>query len=206
MQQLEVSEMAEPSVWMFVSAAGFSASARSDFLRTLRDVLPDVFGDCVAAAGAANDGVSLLLAYEASIAVIAGTGSIALVRTAEGIRQVGGHDWVACDQGSGFWIGMRSIRQAYRDLDEGSDSVLLQRLYEHFGLSPDDEDRLIAKAYDLALAQSSMKREIAEVCRLGMRCRRTRRSRGAGHRQGRIGRIGRPDGPRAPPLSACRQC
>ncbi|MET0144433.1 MAG: BadF/BadG/BcrA/BcrD ATPase family protein [Ilumatobacteraceae bacterium] len=157
----QVLELPGCSVHLFISAAGFSPPVRHEFLTALRNVMPDLLGDSVAAAGAANDGVSLMLAYESSLAVIAGTGSIVLVRSPEGFRQVGGHDWVACDQGSGFWIGLRSIRRAFNDLDQGVDSVLLQRLYEHFGLPLDDDERLVAKAYDLAVAHASMKREIA---------------------------------------------
>jgi N-acetylglucosamine kinase-like BadF-type ATPase len=116
----------------------------------------------IAAAGAANDAVSLLLGLDADGIIVAGTGSIVIIRSRDGgLYQVGGQEWVACDDGSGFWIGLRSIRQAYRDLEAGVDSVLLQRLRQLYGIRPDDDRRLIARLRDLSIADSNMKKEIA---------------------------------------------
>ena len=49
------------------------------------------------------------------------------------------------DYGGGFWIGLKAIRQAYRDYESGVDSVLLQRLRQVYGIRPDDHHGLIAK-------------------------------------------------------------
>jgi N-acetylglucosamine kinase-like BadF-type ATPase len=77
------------------------------------------------------------------------------------LHQAGGHEWVACDYGSGFWIGLKAIRAAYRDYEAGTDSVLLQRLRQVYGIRPDDNRGLIAKLRDLAVADPNMKKEIA---------------------------------------------
>lgn len=150
------------NIVIFISAAGFAPSVREDFLDTLNDVIPAMMEGAVSAVGVANDAPSLLLGHEADGVIIAGTGSSVLVRSRdEKFYQIGGHEWVVSDYGSGFWIGLRAIRRAYRDHEEDVKSVLLQRLTQVYGLRPEDERRLIAKLRDLAIADENMKPEIA---------------------------------------------
>lgn len=161
-------------VYAFFSAAGFTRWVRDDFVDAMMDVCPDFADGRIVAAGAANDAVSLLLGMRSQGVVIAGTGSNVVVRTPDGdVYQVGGHEWVACDYGSAFWIGLRALRQAYRDFEAGNESVLLQRLYEQYSIRPGDERRLTAKLRDLAIADANTKREIArfaaDVCQAAER-------------------------------------
>ncbi|MCG5431987.1 hypothetical protein LV457_06740 [Mycobacterium sp. MYCO198283] len=154
------------SIW--VSAAGYTPWTRDEFTNALHQLGPTL-GDEVTAIGAANDAVSLLVGSGAQGIVIAGTGSSVLVRDTNGdIHQAGGHEWVACDYGSGFWIGLEAIRKAFRDFEAGNDSVLLQRLRQAYGVRSSDDRGLIAKMRDLAIADPNMKREIArftaDVC------------------------------------------
>jgi Predicted N-acetylglucosamine kinase len=103
-----------------------------------------------------------LLGFEANAIVIAGTGSVVLLHDTQGqIHQAGGQEWVACDQGAGFWIGLRAIREAYRDFEDGRESVLLQRLRQEFGVRSDEPKALKAKLRQLAVADKEMKKEIA---------------------------------------------
>ena len=149
-------------VAIFISAAGFTPAYRDDFLDAIRTARRDYFPGGVESIGIANDAVSLLLGLEADVVVIAGTGSNVLVRDGSGhIFQIGGHEWVVADYGSGFWIGLRAIRQAYKDYEGDEKSVLLQRLGQVYGIRGGDERRLIAKFRDLAIADSNMKPEVA---------------------------------------------
>ena len=149
-------------VRVWVSAAGFTSWTRDDYLVALEDVGTQVLGDRVTALAAANDAVSLLLGMRADVIIIAGTGSSVLLQDRDGaLMQAGGHEWVACDYGSGFWIGLRAIRRAYRDFEAGEDTSLLQRLRQTYGIRPDDDRGLIAKLRDLAIADPHMKKEIA---------------------------------------------
>jgi N-acetylglucosamine kinase-like BadF-type ATPase len=147
--------------FLFISAAGFSMSTRDHFSSTLQEVCPEHMNGRIVVAGVANDAVSLLMGLRAKAVVIAGTGSNIVLEPESGFVQIGGHDWVACDQGSGFWIGLRAIRQAFRDLESGSESTLLQRLYDTYGIRHNDSKKLIEKAYDLSINDPSTKREIA---------------------------------------------
>ncbi|MFI8972050.1 BadF/BadG/BcrA/BcrD ATPase family protein [Nocardia asteroides] len=149
-------------IYIWVSAAGFTSWTRNDYLAALHDVTADIAHDPVVAAGAANDGVSVLLGHRADGVIIAGTGSSTIVRPHGGhIYQVGGHEWVASDCGSGFWIGIRSIRQAYRDSEAGNSSVLLQRFRELYGIRSGSDHDMVARLRQLAIADWAMKREIA---------------------------------------------
>ena len=149
-------------IYIWLSAAGFSPWTRDEYTVALHDLGPTIAGGSVHSIGAANDAVSLLMGTRADGIIIAGTGSSVVVRSADGaIHQAGGHEWVACDYGSGFWIGLQAIRRAYRDHEAGEESVLLQRLRQVYGIRPDDQRGLIAKLRDLGIADPNMKKEIA---------------------------------------------
>jgi len=149
-------------VFIWISAAGYSPWTRDDFNIALQDLGPTIANGAVHSIGVANDAVSLLLGSRCDGIVIAGTGSSVIVKAADGtMNQGGGHEWVACDYGSGFWIGLQAIRTAYRDYEAGRDSVLLQRLRQVYGIRADDHRGLIAKLRDLSIADSNMKKEIA---------------------------------------------
>lgn len=162
--ELHLEEMGvrDRPISVFISAAGYTQWVRDEFVHTIHEVCPMLANGNIAVVGVANDAVSVLLGEGADGIVIAGTGSSVIVRCPDGsLYQVGGHEWVACDYGSAFWIGLRSIRQAYRDLESGVDSVLLQRLRQLYGIRGDDDRQLIARLRDLAIGDANMKREIA---------------------------------------------
>lgn len=147
--------------YIWVSAAGYTPWTRDEFNTAILEVGPTLHHRMVAI-GAANDAVSLLLGSGADGIIIAGTGSSVIVRPADGaMYQAGGHEWVACDYGSGFWIGLEAIRRAFRDYESGAESVLLQRLREAYGIRSNDHRGLISKMRDLAIADPNMKGEIA---------------------------------------------
>lgn len=149
-------------IYVFIGAAGFAPSTRDRFAKALIDVMSEAFGGNVKVVGAANDAVTLLLGLGADGVVIAGTGSTVLVKNHEGdIHQAGGHDWVACDYGSGVWIGLNAIRRAAHDFEEGEQSVLLSRFEELFGIEQGDDEALIARFRSLAVADPRMKADIA---------------------------------------------
>jgi glucosamine kinase len=65
----------------------------------------------------------------AGVLVIGGTGSNILGRTSDGRRlNVGGWGPALGDEGSGYWIGHEALRTAFRALDFGTRSMLLERV------------------------------------------------------------------------------
>ncbi|HYP22208.1 MAG TPA: BadF/BadG/BcrA/BcrD ATPase family protein [Actinomycetota bacterium] len=149
-------------VYVWISAAGFTPWTRTHYLGAMSDIAPGFLDGCIRSVGAANDGVSLLLGSRASGVVIAGTGSTVIVRSSDGkVHQAGGHEWVACDDGAGFWIGIRAIRQAYRDYESGTGSVLLQRFRQEYNVRARDDRAFIETLRELAIGHKDMKKEIA---------------------------------------------
>lgn len=159
-------DLADRPASIFFSAAGFSAPTRLDFHSSLGEALPDALGGSIKSAGAANDAVALILGYQADGVIIAGTGSNVVVRSPGGdVHQSGGDDWVAGDFGSGFWIGLRAIRQASRDLEAGIDSDVLSAFREVYGVNRRHayEQNMAEKFQELAIADVGMKAEIARI-------------------------------------------
>lgn len=149
--------------YVFIASAGFSGSTRQAFLDTLDEVTPDYFEGKVRAAGAINDGTALLIGNDADAAIIAGTGSTVMLRDQDGSIQIsGGHDWVGCDYGSGFWIGLQGIRQAGRDFENRRrSSTLLERFQEEYTNRSTDPEKFIAALGELAIADLEMKGKVA---------------------------------------------
>lgn len=149
-------------LYVWLSAAGFAHWTRNDFMQALHSQMPRVARGRVIAVGAGNDAVSLLLGLRGDGVVVAGTGSSVLVRSgADDLYQVGGHEWVACDSGSGFWIGIRAIRQAFRDFEADFDSVLLQRFRQLYNIRKGEPRGMIDKLRLMSVGDSDMKKEIA---------------------------------------------
>lgn len=68
------------------------------------------------------------------IALIAGTGSAAFVRTGGCVRQVGGRGFLIDDAGSGYWAGRECLNAAYRALDgRGAETVLTAAVEKKIG-------------------------------------------------------------------------
>ena len=75
------------------------------------------------------------------LALVCGTGSIAWGRNAAGeVARAGGWGWHLGDEGSGFWIGERAIRDVLRAFDgRGRDTALSRHLLEHFRMERLDD-------------------------------------------------------------------
>ena len=80
------------------------------------------------------------------IAVLAGTGSIALGRDARGGRaRAGGHGYLLGDEGGGYWIGREALRAALRSRDGTGPATRLETLVpERLG---SDLDGVLADVY-----------------------------------------------------------
>jgi glucosamine kinase len=113
-----------------------------------------------------NDAELLLsaLGTDPGVALVAGTGSIALGQDSHGhIVRAGGWGEILGDEGSGYDIGRQALRAAVRWADRrGPRTILLERILQHWGLQmPNDligrvhhaQDRvLIAELAPLVLA------------------------------------------------------
>jgi glucosamine kinase len=97
-----------------------------------------------------NDAELLLSALDdaVGVALVAGTGSIALGRDARGtIARAGGWGHILGDEGSGYEIGRLALQAATRAADgRAKATILLERILRHWSLErPDD---LIGRVYN----------------------------------------------------------
>ncbi len=86
-----------------------------------------------------NDALVALVAGvhdEPGIVIIAGTGSIAYGRNAEGrAARAGGWGYVLGDEGSGYWMGRLALRAVVRQADRrGRPTTLTGHVLAHFGI------------------------------------------------------------------------
>jgi N-acetylglucosamine kinase-like BadF-type ATPase len=156
-------------IYMWIGAAGYTPWTRDNF-KTAVNTIRDLLGHKdLKAIGAANDTSTILFGSDANGVIVAGTGSSVIIKSSDGrMHQAGGHEWVACDYGSGFWIGLNGIRTAFRDFEDKKNTPLLQRMRYAYGIRNTPKARadaeLIEKVRELAIADDSMKREIAKFC------------------------------------------
>jgi N-acetylglucosamine kinase-like BadF-type ATPase len=75
------------------------------------------------------------------IVIIAGTGSICYGRNERGqAARSGGWGPVLADEGSGWWIGQRTVRAVMRQFDgRGPETTLTPRVLAHFGIAEPQE-------------------------------------------------------------------
>ncbi len=82
------------------------------------------------------------------LALVCGTGSIAWGRNAAGeVARAGGWGWHLGDEGSGFWIGVRAVREALRAVDgRGPATRLQESLIAHFEIARPEQ--ILRAVYD----------------------------------------------------------
>ena len=117
--------------------------------------------------------------------LIAGTGSIAYGRDAEGrAARAGGWGYVLGDEGSGYWLGRQALRAVVRSSDgRGPATALTPRILAHYHV--ERADQLVREIYvggTLPSAIAALAREVASRGRGGRRSRRATH-----HRQRRVG-------------------
>jgi N-acetylglucosamine kinase-like BadF-type ATPase len=104
----------------------FSAAVRARLPHARIHVTHDA---AIAAAGA--------LAGAEGVAVVAGSGSIALARSADGREgRAGGYGYLLGDEGSAFWLGRGALASVMRALDgRGPATRLIERLCQQAGVT-----------------------------------------------------------------------
>jgi N-acetylglucosamine kinase-like BadF-type ATPase len=90
------------------------------------------------------------------VVVVAGTGSIAYGRNADGLAaRAGGWGHVIGDEGSGYWIGRRALAAVVRDVDgRGPRTWLTHAVLDHFGVR--DAAGLIHIVYNREVPRASV--------------------------------------------------
>ena len=142
-----------------VALAGTDTDGVARHLHAARSEDWIVVNDVVAAWAAATDA-------QPGIGVISGTGSNVLGVGADGRAwRAGGWGHLLGDEGSGYWLGIESIKAALRDReDSGSETALSDAVVEFFGVA--SVEALAAQVYSKPLSKSEIAAFAAETGKL----------------------------------------
>jgi N-acetylglucosamine kinase-like BadF-type ATPase len=130
-------------------ALGIAGADRPTDHAVLREILRRIgFKERVVVANDARIAFVAGSKLRVGLALVCGTGSIAWGQSVSGaIARAGGWGWHLGDEGSGFWIGERAIREVLRASDgRGPATSLEGPLLRHFGIARPEE--LIGALYD----------------------------------------------------------
>ena len=130
-------------------ALGIAGAGRPDDAAVLREILRRIgFRERVVVTNDAHIAFVAGSAQRVGLAVVCGTGSIAWGQNAAGeVARAGGWGWHLGDEGSGFWIGERAIREILRARDgRGPATALEEPLLAHFSVPSADD--IVRAIYD----------------------------------------------------------
>jgi glucosamine kinase len=142
-----------------VALAGTDTAGVAQRLHAARSEDWIVVNDVVAAWAAATDA-------QPGIGVISGTGSNVLGVGADGRAwRAGGWGHLLGDEGSGYWLGIESIKAALRDReDSGPETALSDAVVEFFGVA--SVEALATRVYSKRLSKSEIAAFAAETGKL----------------------------------------
>lgn len=118
-----------------IGAAGISSPGVSSLLRQF---ISEVVSGPVAVVGDHDVAFEAALGDAPGVIVVAGTGSVAFGRNAQGHEaRAGGYGFAISDEGSGQWIGRTAVSQVLRALDRGAATPLHGLVLEAWKIAPD---------------------------------------------------------------------
>ena len=122
------------------TCAGVTGSARPEIASIMRELIASIVAGDIEVVGDVEIAFEDAFGDGSGVLVIAGTGSIAYGRNSKGdIARAGGWGHAISDEGSGYWIGVESVRAALRARDRGSDSELLRELMDKLATAKVDD-------------------------------------------------------------------
>jgi glucosamine kinase len=119
---------------------GVAGAARSEICERVRALLAEVISGEIHVVG--DMVITLQAAFDSGpgVIVIAGTGSIAFGRDAQGkTARAGGWGFAISDEGSGHWIGQRAVASAMRAGEEGDRGALLESILKSLTIASAEE-------------------------------------------------------------------
>lgn len=103
------------------TCVGGSGAGRPEFAKLVRDILGELLATPVVVVGDMEIALEAAFDTGPGVIVIAGTGSIAYGRNAEGkTARAGGWGFAIGDEGSAHWIGRSAVNAVLRSADENS--------------------------------------------------------------------------------------
>ncbi len=121
------------------TCVGIAGGARPEIANVVRRLLLELVGGEIEIVGDQVIAMESAFADGPGVMVIAGTGSIAYGRNAEGkLARAGGWGFGISDEGSGHWIGRAAVKASLRAYDQAgheSTSPLLEAIMKFWGVT-----------------------------------------------------------------------
>jgi glucosamine kinase len=104
------------------ACVGVAGAGRQEIVVAVRKVITEIVTGEIEVVGDMEIAMEAAFGAGPGVIVIAGTGSIAYGRDAQGkTARAGGWGFVSSDEGSGYWIGRTAVSALLRAADEGAD-------------------------------------------------------------------------------------
>jgi N-acetylglucosamine kinase-like BadF-type ATPase len=122
------------------TCAGITGSGRLEIANVMRDLLSSIVSGEIEIIGDVEIAFEDAFGSGPGVIVIAGTGSIAYGRNADGkTARAGGWGHAISDEGSGYWIGVEAVKAALYEHDRPGNSDLLKSLIDAMGAEGFDD-------------------------------------------------------------------
>jgi len=122
------------------ACVGMAGAARPEINGIVERIVAELLPGKIEVVGDMEIALEAAFGAGPGIVVIAGTGSIAYGRNAEGeTARAGGWGFAVSDEGSGHWIGRRAVSVALRAMDDEGGSGLYDAIRKEWGTSTLEE-------------------------------------------------------------------
>ena len=125
--------------------AGLAGAARPEVRETAHRLIAEIVPGEVEIVADMEIALEAAFGHGPGVMVIAGTGSIAYGRNAQGkTARAGGWGFAISDEGSGHWIGKTAVATAVREGEETQDTCLLKAIAKSWGVN--SHQQVVVKA------------------------------------------------------------
>ena len=118
------------------ACVGLAGAARPEVRNTVNRIIAEIISGDIEITGDMEIALEAAFGDDPGVIVIAGTGSIAYGRNAQGqIARAGGWGFAISDEGSGYWIGRTAVATAVREGEQTQDTCLLKAIAKSWGIT-----------------------------------------------------------------------
>ncbi len=160
-------EMSKVKGKALIGVLGVAGTERKKCKEIIREIAYEIdFADRIIVTSDATIALFSATGMKPGIIIISGTGSIALGINNRGIiARAGGWGYLLDDEGSGYWIGLKALREVMRMYNgRGSKTILKHAIMEHLNIN--DLQDLVTMIYTGRLSIS----EIASISKIVTKC------------------------------------
>ena len=125
--------------------AGLAGAARPEVRQTAHRLIAEIIPGEVEIVADMEIALEAAFGHGPGVMVIAGTGSIAYGRNAQGkTARAGGWGFAISDEGSGYWIGKTAVATAVREGEQTQDTCLLKAIAKSWAV--DSHQQVVVQA------------------------------------------------------------